>query len=108
MNSYIVTGVILVYNDIIIITLCVFAVYGVYAVIREIAMLFLKKRGLVLAIKMDSDMRKDERADAVALAENCIYKHSFLNRTPIIICDKAVDDYKKYGYKIYVRYTEEK
>ncbi len=107
MFSYIVTGVILVYNDIIIIILCVFAVYGAYALLREIAMLFSKRNRVAAAIRVKNDERCQN--DSVVTAEQYIATHCFLEREPVFICDGGVpENLKKYGYEIYVKQTEEK
>ena len=56
-------GVIFVYNDLILILLSVFAVFGIYAVIREIVMACTKSRGIVYAVRFaagDDEMRTAE------------------------------------------------
>lgn len=96
------------YNDIVMITLCVFAVYGVYALFREISMLFSRKIRVFAAVRINSKMSKDERNDALLAAENFIHYHSFLERAPIIINEGvSSQELKKYGYKIYELQTEE-
>lgn len=107
MLSYIVTGVILVYNDIVIIVLCVFAVYGAYALFREISMLFSRKNRVAAAVRIKDDEQLQN--DAVVIAEQYIATHTFLERAPVLLCDKYVpSDLQKYGYEIYIKQTEEK
>ncbi len=97
------------YNDIILIFLCVFAVYGAYAAVREIGMLFCRKKRVAAAIRIKTDASEDDRNEMIMTAENYISSHSFLERAPIIISDKETAKYlKRYGYEIYVKYTEEK
>ena len=97
------------YNDIILIFLCVFAVYGVYSLVREFWMLICRKNKIAAAIRIDSQMRENDINDAILFAENYISSYSFLERMPIIICDGENAKYlKRYGYDIYIRQTEEK
>ena len=97
------------YNDIILIFLCVFAVYGAYAIIREMIMLLCRKSRVAAAVRIYSDMSDDEQNDAIMLVENYVCSNSFLERAPIIICDsESAEHLQRYGYEIYIRYTEEK
>ena len=97
------------YNDIIMIFLCVFAVYGVYALLREIGAVVCRKNRIVAAIKVCSEMCEDDINDAVIFAENYISSYSFLERAPIIVCDSENAKFlKRYGYDIYIKQTEEK
>ena len=105
MFSYIVTGVIFVYNDTIMIILCVFVVYGAYAFFREIFLLFSKKRCVVAAVRIKSDAD----IERTILAEQYISTYSFLDRAPVLLCEKDLsEDLKKYGYEVYIKQTEEK
>jgi len=98
-----------VYNDIILIFICVFAVYGAYALIRELGMLVCGKNRIVAAIRINSQMCEDEQNDALILADNYISSYGFLERAPIIICDsESTNDLERYGYEVYIRQTEEK
>ena len=109
MFSYIVTGVILLYNDIVMIILCIFAVFGFYSLLREFSMLFSRRSRVSAAVFVNSEMSRDEINEVILNAEDYIYNHSFLHRYPIIINDgKSFDELKRYGCNIYVEQTEEK
>ncbi len=97
------------YNDIILILLCVFAVYGVYSVFREIGMLLCRKNRVAAAVNISLDMSENQINDALVFAQNSVYSYSFLERAPVIICDREkADCLKRYGYEIYVKFAEEK
>ncbi|MBQ8837109.1 MAG: hypothetical protein IJ002_06350 [Clostridia bacterium] len=94
------------YNDIVIIILCVFAVYGAYALLREISMLFSRKNRVAAAVRVKSNEQLQN--DAIVTAEQYIATHTFLERAPVLLCDGCVpNDLKKYGYEIYIKQTEE-
>ncbi len=94
------------YNDIIMIIISVLAVYGAYALIREVAMLFSRKHRIVAAIRIKDGMLEDN--DAIVVAEQYIASHSFLERTPVLICEREVPkDIENYGYDVYIKFTEE-
>lgn len=95
------------YNDIVMIILCVFAVYGAYALLREISMLFSRKNRVAAAVRIKRNERLQN--DAVIIAEQYIATHAFLERAPVFLCDGDVPrDLQKYGYDIYIKQTEEK
>ena len=92
------------YNDIVMIILCVFAVYGVYSVIREIVMLLTKRNNFILAIKVDSKTVNED----IVLAEQYLEENSVLNKKPVLLCDtEMAEEIKKYGYEVFVKLTEE-
>ena len=93
------------YNDIIMIVLCVFAVYGAYALFKEIFMLFYRDHSVVVAVRVDNSLYEDN----IVLAEKCIADNCLLEKYPVLLCvDTVPEDLSKYGYEIYVKYTEEK
>ena len=97
------------YNDIVLIILCVFAVYGVYSVFREIGMLLCRKNRIAAAVSISSEMSENQINDALVFAHNSVCSYSFLERAPVIICDREkADSLKIYGYEIYVKFAEEK
>ena len=90
------------------IVLSIFAVYGAYALLREIAMLFSRKSRVVVAVRISGKMDSEQRSNAIITAENYIHYNSFLERVPIIISeDLSAKELKKYGFKVYGPLTEE-
>lgn len=63
-------GVIFVYNDLILILLSVFAVFGIYAVIREIVMACTKSRGIVYAVRFSAGEDEMRTAEVLLKAEH--------------------------------------
>lgn len=107
MFSYIVTGVFFVYNDSIMILFSVLAVFGAYALLREIAMLFGRKSRVVAAVRIRADMDVDARTDAVRIAEELAGSDRRFESAPVLLCDVPVPkDLQDYGYEIYVRQTD--
>lgn len=107
MFSYIVTGVFFVYNDSMMILFSVLAVFGAYALLREIAMLFGRKSRVVAAVRIRADMDADARTDAVRLAEQLAQTNRQMESAPVLLSDVPVPkDLQNYGYEIYVRQTD--
>ena len=106
MFSYIVTGVILVYNDIITIIVCMFAVYGAYAFLKEIIMFCLKKFKVTVAVRVSD---KSDLFNTLAAADFYISTYAFLEKKPVLLCESNdAELLKKYGYDVYIKQTEEK
>ena len=104
--SYIVTGVIFVYNDSSMILLCIFAVYGVYAMLRELVMLLVRKKRAVVAIRISADMERDACIEAIRFAEQFAEGNRHVERGPVLLCDAGdPDKMQGYGYEIYVKRT---
>ena len=94
------------YNDIIIIAVCTFAIYGIYVLLREVCMLFLGERRIVAAIRVENDCYLD--SERISEVKELIDSTFFLERTPILLCDRdAAHNFKNYGYDVYVKYTED-
>lgn len=97
-------GVIFVYNDLILILLSVFAVFGVYALIREIVMVCTKSRGIVYAVRFsasDDEMRTVERLLKVAYLAG---KDHDAEPHPILLASRAeAREAEKYGYEVYIK-----
>ena len=92
------------YNNLIIFV-CVLAVYGAYALAREIIMLFSRKNKLIIAIDVTENT---DVAEDISLAEFYIQKHLVVCGRPVLICKtEETEKYAKYGYDIYVRSGEE-
>lgn len=92
------------YNDLILVLLSVFAVFGVYALIREIVMVCTKSRGIVYAVRFaasDDEMQTVERLLKVAyLAE----KDHDVESRPILLASRAdAREAEKYGYEVYIK-----
>ena len=104
MFSYIVTGVILVYNSFIIL-ICVFAVYGAYSAFRELFSLLSKDKGFYIAVKASEyDDIQAAMGDAKCITQKC---GQFCSQ-PIILCDtENMDEYKEYGFDIYIKSGKE-
>ncbi len=94
------------YNDIIIIFICTFAIYGIYAFLREVCMLFMRKKRVVAAIRVGNDISL--REEKIANAERLIDFHYFLERKPVLLCDiEGAKENSNYGYDVYIKYTED-
>ena len=94
------------YNDIIIIAVCIFAIYGIYVLLREVCMLFLGERQIVAAIRVENDCYL--YPERISEVNELIDSTFFLERTPILLCDRDVaHNFKNYGYDVYVKYTED-
>ena len=108
MFSYIVSGVILVYNEIIIIVLSVFAVFGAYSVIREFFILLCKKEQLVVAIKITDVPNERSMLERIETAEEYITEHYIFEKHPVFICDSFDSTWGDISkFDVYVKYTEE-
>ena len=93
------------YNDIAVIFLCVLAVYGAYALFREISMVFSRKNRIVAAVRVKSSTQL--QSDDIVIAEKYVASHSFLDKKPVLLFDGEVpEELKKYGYDIYIKYKE--
>ena len=89
------------YNSIIIL-FCVFAVYGAYAMLREISLLLIRKNRIVAAVRLDSTV-----ADRMVLAESITQKCASFERYPVLLCEEdPFEDIEKYGMDIYVKCRE--
>lgn len=98
MFSYIVTGVIFVYNSLVIL-LCVFAVYGAYAIFREIALACARKKQIAAAVRVTSELM-----DKIAVAEYYTQKYTYFESRPVLLCDTdPPTDIQKYGLDVYVK-----
>lgn len=79
------------------ILLCVFAVYGAYAVFRELALVFARKKQVVAAVRLGSDL-----ADRLAVAEYYTQKYTYLEGRPVLLCDSEPPrGIEKYGMDVY-------
>lgn len=95
------------YNDIVIILFCVFAVYGVYALVREVAVLLFRKSRAIAAARITSEMDADARNDAIRNAEQFAQQCVRVDKAPVLLCDDPIDaDLAAYGYAIYIRQTD--
>ena len=104
--SYIVMGVFFVYNDSIMILLCVFAVYGVYAMLRELILLFARKKCAVAAVRIYAGMDRDACMDAIRFAEQLAGARWQFESVPVLLCDApASTEIQNYGYEVYVKQT---
>lgn len=107
MFSYIVTGVFFVYNDSIMIIFSILAVFGAYALLRELVMLFGRKKRAVAAVRIRADMDANACTDAVRFVELLSQSNRQLESAPVLLCDAPVPkDLQNYGYEIYVRQTD--
>lgn len=108
MFSYIVTGVIFVYNDIIVIFTCAFAIFGVYSVIREVFAVLGRRFKMVAAIYISENTNLKSIESMVEYAELCICDHTFLEAQPILVTDCVNAEFlKDLKYTVYVKYTED-
>ena len=104
MFSYIVTGVIFVYNSFIILV-CIFAVYGAYSMLRELFFSISKDRVFYIAVKVSEC---DDINESLCDAEYAAAKHRRFNVHPIVLCDtECADGYKKYGFDVYIKSGQE-
>lgn len=94
------------YNDGSMILLCIFAVYGVYAMLREVFMLLIRKKRAVIAIRISADMERDACIEAIRFAEQLAEGNRRVERVPVLLCD-ALEPKKMqgYGYEVYVKRT---
>ena len=90
-------GVIFVYNDFILILLSVFAVFGVYAVIREIVMACTKSRGILYAVRFAAG---DDALKAEYLAAKCPDAE---RRPVVLVCSTDAREAEKFGYEVYIK-----
>ena len=85
------------YNSLIIL-LCVLAVYGAYALFREFLFLFIRKKKMITAIRVQTGFAED-LADAEYFAQT----HRLFESRPILLCDtNPPADIHKYGMDVYV------
>lgn len=97
-------GVIFVYNDLILILLSVFAVFGIYAVIREIVMACTKSRGIVYAVRFSAGDDAMRTAEVLLKAEHLAGKCRDTERRPVLLTDSAgAREAGKFGYEVYVK-----
>lgn len=101
--SYIVTGVIFVYNSLIIL-LCVLAVYGAYALFRELLVILSRNKVVSLSVKV-KDM--NELQDMLSVAEYYTQKYSFFDNKVIVVCEaENAGKIEKYGFDVYVKHIK--
>ena len=97
-------GVIFVYNDLILILLSVFAVFGIYAVIREIVMACTKSRGIVYAVRFAAGDDEMRTAELLLKAEHLAGKCRDTERHPVLLTDSTGSrEAEKVGYEVYVK-----
>lgn len=95
------------YNDSIMILLCVFAVYGAYALLREAAILILRKSCAVAAVRILSDMDADTCREAIRTGEEIASTHLHFERKPVLLCEIPPSaELSEYGYEIYVKQAD--
>lgn len=88
------------YNSLVIL-FCVLSVYGAYAFLREIALAFARKKRIVAAIRVASDL-----ADRIAVAEYYTQKYTCFERQSVLLCDsEPPEDIKTYGIDVYVKFS---
>ena len=86
------------YNSFVIL-FCVFAVYGAYALLREIVFAVARKKRIVAAVRVASDI-----TDALAVAELYTQKYICFEGRPVLLCDtEPPSEVKKYGLDVYVK-----
>ena len=69
-------------------------------------MLFLRKKRVVAAIRVENDISL--REERITDAERLIEFHYFLERKPVLLCDiEGAKEYNNYGYDVYIKYTED-
>lgn len=96
------------YNEIILIILSVFAVFGMYSAIREFFVLFCEKSQLVVAIRIAADSQDENINDSLIVAYGYIDEHYILERRPVFICDDLNSEcIGTLQHDVYVKYTEE-
>ena len=89
------------YNTLIIL-LCVLAVYGAYSLLREILVIFCKKKIVSLAVRTNEI---SELKDILSVTEQHAQKFSFIDDKMIVICDEAkADEFEEYGFEVYIRH----
>lgn len=97
-------GVIFVYNDFILILLSVFAVFGVYAVIREIVMACTKSRGILYAVRFAAGDDEMHTAELLLKAEYLAAKCPDAERRPVVlVCSTDAREAEKFGYEVYIK-----
>ena len=97
-------GVIFVYNDLILILLSVFAVFGIYAVIREIVMACTKSRGIVYAVRFAAGDDAMRTAELLLKAEYLAAKCPDAERRPVVlVCSTDAREAEKFGYEVYIK-----
>lgn len=92
------------YNDLIMIGISVFAVFGAYAVIREIVMLFTKTNGIVYAVRLRSGDDELHIAETLAKAEYLAQTDRLTENRPVLLLDGGeAEGAEKYGYEVYIK-----
>ena len=92
------------YNDLILIIISVFAVFGAYAVIREIVMLFVKNTDIVYAVRLRGDGDALRVEEALAKAEYLAQTDFETESRPVLLLDGGdAEDAERYGYEVYVK-----
>lgn len=88
--------------NILVIIVCVLSVYGAYAVIREIALAFFRKKQIVAAVRVCTEL-----SDAIALAETYTQKYTYFEKKAVLLCDTEIpSDIELYGMDVYIRMPE--
>lgn len=92
------------YRDLILIIISVFAVFGVYAVIREVVMLFIKNTDIVYAVRLRGDGDALRVEEALAKAEYLSQTDSQTENRPVLLLDGGdAEDAERYGYEVYIK-----
>ena len=92
------------YNDLILIVISVFAVFGAYAVIREIVMLFVKNTDIVYAVRLRGDSDTLRVEEALAKAEYLAQTDLQTESRPVLLLDGGdAEDAERYGYEVYIK-----
>ena len=95
------------YNDCVMILLCVFAVYGAYALLREIATIAFRKSRAVAAVRITKEMDVDACCDAVRLAEEIAATYlQFERGTALLFEEKPTGELWTKEYPIYIKLTD--
>lgn len=92
------------YNGFIIL-ICVFAVYGAYALFRELSAVLLRNNRLVIAIEVTDE---ETIQDSMVLAEAYIQNNRCFKGKPVLLCeDEDTEKYIKYGLDVYTKSGKE-
>lgn len=97
-------GVIFVYNDCILILLSVFAVFGAYAVIREIVMACTRSRGILYAVRFAAGDDEMQTAELLLKAAYLAERHRGVEHRPAVLADReSAREAEKFGYDVYIK-----